>query len=315
MSNRNIAVIGGAHMDRRGRISATTALGASNPGSWFEEPGGGAFNAACALSRLGHKVVLICPRGGDSDGEKVGAAAAAAGIIDQPFVFLDRRTPSYTAILENDGNLVIGLADMELYQLFSPRRLASRAIRDALSTADMVLTDANIAEDTLKALAAKTAGLRIPLCAIAISPAKVIRLVPILSSLACLFMNEAEAAIVAGASTQTAAEWPQLLRAAGLASAVITRGRLGAVAYDASGSVILAPQINEDISDVTGAGDGMAAGFIDAMLAGKKLHAQLECGTALATMTVRSPFATVQDLDRTSLEEEAAHIPLAKNLA
>ena len=46
MTDSTILVMGGAHVDRRGRIAGDTAPGASNPGSWFVEAGGGAFNAA-----------------------------------------------------------------------------------------------------------------------------------------------------------------------------------------------------------------------------------------------------------------------------
>jgi sugar/nucleoside kinase (ribokinase family) len=51
-----ILAIGGAHIDRRARISGDTKPGASNPGRWFEEPGGGVFNAARNLARLGRAV-------------------------------------------------------------------------------------------------------------------------------------------------------------------------------------------------------------------------------------------------------------------
>ncbi len=81
---QKILVLGGAHIDRRGRISGDTAAGASNPGSWFEEPGGGGFNAARNLARLGFDVTMISPRGGDPIGEMVSEAADFAGIDDRP---------------------------------------------------------------------------------------------------------------------------------------------------------------------------------------------------------------------------------------
>ena len=62
MTVRTILVMGGAHVDRRGRIAGETAPGASNPGAWFVEAGGGAFNAARNLARLGHQVRLVSPR-------------------------------------------------------------------------------------------------------------------------------------------------------------------------------------------------------------------------------------------------------------
>lgn len=42
VKSQNIAVFGGAHIDRRGRISGATAPGASNLGAWFEEAGAAA---------------------------------------------------------------------------------------------------------------------------------------------------------------------------------------------------------------------------------------------------------------------------------
>ncbi|RVK98072.1 carbohydrate kinase, partial [Sinorhizobium meliloti] len=152
VKSQNIAVFGGAHIDRRGRISGATAPGASNLGAWFEEAGGGGFNAARNLARLGHRVTMISPRGGDPAGDTVAAGAEAAGVIDRPFTFLDRKTPSYTAILENDGNLVIALADMDLYTLFTPRRLQQRATREILAASELVLMDANLPQETLAAL-------------------------------------------------------------------------------------------------------------------------------------------------------------------
>ena len=183
-----ILVLGGAHIDRRGRIAGETAPGASNPGSWFEEPGGGGFNAARNLARLGFDVTMISPRGGDPIGEMVSEAADFAGINDRPFVFLDRKTPSYTAIIEKDGNLVIALADMELYRFFVPRRLSIRWVRDAFAATDFILFDANLPEETAAAIVARAKALGKPVAAIAISPAKVVRLLPCLGGIDYLFM-------------------------------------------------------------------------------------------------------------------------------
>ena len=79
MTGSKVSIFGGAHIDRRGRICGATAPGASNPGSWFEEAGGGGFNAARNLARLGLEVRMISPRGGDAAGDTVAEAAAAAG--------------------------------------------------------------------------------------------------------------------------------------------------------------------------------------------------------------------------------------------
>jgi pseudouridine kinase len=317
MTVSKLSIFGGAHLDRRGRISGTTAAGASNPGTWFEEAGGGGFNAARNLARLGLEVRMISPRGGDAAGQTVADAAAAAGVIDNPFIFLDRKTPSYTAILENDGNLVIALADMDLYQLFSPRRLLQRAMREVVSSSDLIVTDANLPEETLTSLIERAAQQSKPVAAIAVSPAKVVRLSSSLSGISFLFMNEAEARALTGRedATTEAAEWPALLRAAGLTSGVITRGGLPAIAFRQGQTVSVAPPALDALGDVTGAGDALAAGFLAAFLEGEPLDLCLRSGVAAAGITVRSPLAVSEKMSREVLRDAIRLVPPAEILS
>ncbi|MGR6469150.1 carbohydrate kinase family protein [Rhizobium sp. PAMB 3182] len=312
---KKILVIGGAHIDRRARISTATVPGASNPGRWFTEPGGGGFNAAQNLARLGHAVTLVSPRGGDQAGDMVADAAKRAGIDDRPLTFLDRQTPSYTAILEKDGNLVIGIADMELYALFSPRRLAMRQIRDAIEAADLILTDGNMPAETITALADVAAKRGIPLAAIAISPAKVVRFRSALPRLHLLFMNEAEAEAIAGSRPQEPAGWPDLLRRQGLRGAVVTRGRSDVVAFQDETVALLTPPVLAEIADVTGAGDAFAAGVIAATLDGDRLPQALRTGAAAAVITLQSPLAAAENLGRATLDATLALVPEPRLLA
>ncbi|QRI65208.1 carbohydrate kinase family protein [Shinella sp. PSBB067] len=315
MTGRTILVMGGAHVDRRGRIAGETTPGASNPGAWFVEAGGGAFNAARNLSRLGHRVRLVSPRGGDADGEIVAAAAAAAGIEDTPFVFLDRATPSYTAIIERDGNLVIALADMELYRLFSPRRLQQRAMREAMAAAGLVLADANLPAETLAAMATAAKAAQVPIAGIAISPAKVVRFRESLSALAFLFMNEAEARTLAGTAPENPADWPAALRAAGLSAGVVTRGGRGAVAFDAGGAALVTPPAVPALGDVTGAGDSLASGFLSAWAGGATIGEALRHGVAAAAITVRSPLAAAEEMSQAALADALSLVPEAEILS
>ncbi|MDQ0320506.1 sugar/nucleoside kinase (ribokinase family) [Pararhizobium capsulatum DSM 1112] len=302
MTSHTITVFGGAHIDRRGRIFGATAPGASNPGAWFEEAGGGGFNAARNLARLGLDVRMVSPRGGDTVGETVAAAALAAGVDDRPFIFLDRRTPSYTAIIENDGNLVIALADMELYNLFSPRRLQQKALRDALGESDVILTDANLPAETLSALTFKARDLGKLVTAIAISPAKVVRFAQSLGRLDFLFMNEAEARALTGVDVKGVAEWPVHLKAIGLNGGVITRGGRSVVAFAENEIVAVEPPPLDALGDVTGAGDALAAGFLFGRLQGKSLGESLRTGVAAAGITVASPLAVSENMTADALQ-------------
>ncbi|MGV1768982.1 carbohydrate kinase family protein [Agrobacterium vitis] len=292
----DILVLGGAHIDRRGRIDAETIAGASNPGRWLEEPGGGGFNAARALARLGLNVAMISPRGGDALGQRVAVAAEAAGVDDRPFTFLDRSTPSYTAILEKDGNLVIGLADMELYRLFSPRRLKVRAVREAFEATRLLLVDANLPQETLEAIAAMARELAKPLAGIGISPAKVVRYADCLDRFDMLFLNSAEAAVLAGTKPDAPSDWPDLLRAKGLHGGVVTNGAGPVVAFDPSGDYALTPPPLDALADVTGAGDSLCAGVLSQRVNDSSLPLALRHGVALAGLTLLSDRATDEDL-------------------
>lgn len=314
MTGRTILVMGGAHVDRRGRIAGDTAPGASNPGSWLVEAGGGGFNVARNLARLRHAVRLVSPRGGDPEGELVATAALAAGVEDTPFVFLDRATPSYTAIIERDGDLVIALADMDLYRLFSPRRLEQRAMRAAIAAADLVVTDANLPAETLTRLAQAAKAAHTPVAGIAISPAKVGRFRAALDSLAFLFMNEAEARALTGATPAETAGWPDLLRKSGLAAGVVTRGSREVVAFDRQTTVLLRPPQIAGLCDVTGAGDALASGFLDAWLAGSPPGEALRRGVAAAGIALRSPRAVAENMSGDAIAAALAHVPPAEIL-
>ena len=315
LMSKAILVLGGAHIDRRGRIFGDTNAGASNPGAWLEEPGGGGFNAARNLARLGHAVRMISPRGGDALGDAVAAAAIQAGVDDRPFVFLDRKTPSYTAIMENDGNLVIALADMELYKLFSPRRLTIRAVRDAFEAADLVLCDANLPAETLAVIAQRAAELGKPLAAIAISPAKVVRLKPCIAGIDYLFLNQAEAAALTESHPDDPLEWTRQLRALGLKGGVITRGQQSLIAFGEGLTLTLEPPAVSDIADVTGAGDSLAAGVLSALMAGLDLAEAVRHGSAAAAITIQSPLATAENLSSGLLQATLPLVPAAKILS
>lgn len=310
-----ILAIGGAHIDRRARIFGDTKPGASNPGQWFEEAGGGVFNAARNLSRLGRAVRLIAPRGGDAAGQMVAEAAERAGLDDQPVMFLDRATPSYTAILERDGNLVIALADMALYDAFSARRLKARSLRDSLASTSHVLSDANLPADTLTALAKACDTHGKGLSAIAISPAKVVKFKGVLPNISHLFMNGAEAESISGSRPERAEDWPGLLRAQGLAGGTVTSGSGPTVAFSPEGIALIEPAPLDEIADVTGAGDAFAAGFLHARLKGADLTEALRHGTASAAITLASPHATDENLSEERLKRQLALVPPARFLS
>src|SRR6185369_524873 len=109
--------VGGAHIDRRGQMSGQFVPGASIPGTMAEDVGGGVFNALRNAVQRGIEASLMSVRGADAAGENVARAIGEARIRDLSVVFLDRASPSYTALIDREGEVIAGLADMALYDL------------------------------------------------------------------------------------------------------------------------------------------------------------------------------------------------------
>jgi pseudouridine kinase len=153
----NLLVIGGAHVDRLARLKAPHIPQTSNPVEISESVGGGSFNAARAAKRLNLIITILSARGGDTGGALVEQAIGAASIEDLSSVHLDRATPSYTAILEPDGELVTAIADMGLYETSIARSFRRAPVQKAAGNADAILCDANISAAGISGLFADIA--------------------------------------------------------------------------------------------------------------------------------------------------------------
>ena len=307
MKRPKLLAVGGAHVDRRGQVTGPFAPGASNPGRMREDVGGGAFNALRNAAQRGIDCSLMSVRGADSAGENVARAILQANIRDLSAVFLDRATASYTALIDRDGDVIAGLADMELYEIVFAKQLRRSKARDEIADADAVLCDANLPAAALERLAALARGK--PLFAIAISPAKAVRLAGMLGSISCLFMNGREAAALS-ATPELASpiELARRLRSLGLSSGVITRGSAPVTGFDPDGTFSIMPPNPRSMADATGGGDALAGVTIAAMMHGMPLRAALREGIAAAVLTIASPQA-VTDIPAPALADALALVP------
>jgi sugar/nucleoside kinase (ribokinase family) len=307
MASPKILAIGGAHIDRRGQMTSPFIPGASIPGTMREDVGGGAFNALRNAVQRGARGAIMSMRGGDAAGETVAGAMAKDGILDLSAVFLDRATPSYTALLDSHGDVVAALADMQLYEMAFPKQIRRAKLREEIGTADAILCDANIPAVGLQRLATLTAGKR--LFAIAISPAKAVRLAGILPALACLYMNRREAAALAGVGGDDPVEMViERLRTLGLGRGVITQGSEPVIAFDAFRTLSVLPPKPRTIADVTGAGDALAGAMTAALLNGEPFGEALREGMAAALLAVESAPA-IPALSKDSFAEVLALVP------
>jgi pseudouridine kinase len=286
--SRPVACIGAANLDRKLRSLATLKMGTSNPARQDESYGGVARNIAENLARLGTPVSLTTAIGDDSSGSALLAQAEGAGIDTRGTLRLSNTcSGTYTAVLDDHGEMMLALADMALYDLITPEFLASRQPRRALPA--LTVADLNLPRETLAALLAGAMRDAVPLVMVAVSQPKMARLPQDLRGLRLLILNQGELETRVGAPLRTDADLAAAcatVQAQGAQDLIVTRGSAGAI-FTRGGGIgqLAAPEAQ--IIDITGAGDAFAAAVCWSLFHGSE-DLELACrrGLKLSAMTL-----------------------------
>jgi pseudouridine kinase len=283
-----VVAIGGANMDVKCRIAGRTAMASSNPGTTVSAPGGVARNIAESLARLGLKSMLIGVIGRDSLGAQLLRETAAAGVDVNSVIRAAAPTGNYTAVLDQRGELVVGVAAMAILERLTPRRLAQR--RAVIMGADLVVADSNLPSATLDWLIGFAAARDVRLAIETVSVPKGGRLKPLLARkrpLFALFCNRAELGALTGLNRLHAAV--RALHALGARHVGVGLGRRGMfVSSDGGAQQAPGPARPAPGSVVPGAGDAAVAGTLYGLLRGKSLADAARCGQAAAALTLAS---------------------------
>jgi pseudouridine kinase len=292
-----IACAGAAAIDRHGVLHAPLIRGTSNPGSVLTDCGGVARNVAVNLRNLGCRVLLCSRVGDDGPGREV-----LAQRLDVSLITVSGRcsTATYTAILEPDGELVLGLDDMEIYDEMTPDVLAPALPR--LRAADLWFIDANLPGESI-AFLLRSAG-AIPTAVDAVSIVKSQRLLGLLPEIPYLFSNIAQAAAMTGDSCSEPDEAAAALRRAGSPRGIVSAGARGIAVYDATTIETMAA-LPATPRDVTGAGDALIAGVLYGLGQGLELRTAARLGLAAAAITVECATSTAPHLSAEVLRARA----------
>jgi pseudouridine kinase len=257
---RPVTCIGAANLDRKLRSLAGIALHTSNPASQSESFGGVARNIAENLARLGTAVALLTATGKDSSGAALLAHAQSLGIDTGGTLQVDDlASGTYTAVLDQDGEMVVALADMALYDRLDAAFIDGRQARIAASA--LVVADLNLPLEAVDAVVAQARRVDAPLVLVAVSEPKMARLPRDLSGVRLLIMNRGELAARVGRELGSETELDAAVaevRAQGVRDLIVTRGAEG-VMYTRGGDIVRLYAHGAEVVDVTGAGDAFAA--------------------------------------------------------
>jgi pseudouridine kinase len=258
---RPVVCMGAANLDRKLRALAPLSLHTSNPASQAESFGGVARNIAENLARLGTPVALLTAVGNDSSGAALLAHAESAGIATHGALRLDdAASGTYTAVLDANGDMVVALADMALYDRLTPAFVAAREAQ--MTAASLVVADLNLPLDTVDALLAQARRSAVALVLVAVSEPKMARLPPALAGVRLLILNAGELAARVGRPLEDEAAMEAAMRdvqAQGARDVVVTRGAAGVLLTQPDGTIARLDAPPAEVADVTGAGDAFAA--------------------------------------------------------
>jgi sugar/nucleoside kinase (ribokinase family)/DNA-binding CsgD family transcriptional regulator len=304
--SQQIICIGGANIDRKFHIKDKAQLGTSNPIRSTQSAGGVARNIAENLGRLGMDVTLLTTSGADKDWSFIEESSSLYMNVENVTQFPGMSTGSYTAVLDANGELIIALADMEVYEEITPDLLLKN---DALlSRSKCIVVDLNCPKETIQFLCDFAKNHDIPLVLMPVSSPKMKRLPDDLTGVTWLITNRDESETYFNTEIKNDEDWKNTLQkwlSLGVSNVVITNGKLGAMIGNNEEGIFHAPSIPlEKIVDVTGAGDAFSSAVIYSWLEGKTLLDIAKAGSLNASKTLESPYTVRQDLSAAQLQKD-----------
>lgn len=301
-----IICIGGANLDRKFHVKGSVQLGTSNPASSTFSVGGVGRNIAENLGRLSHDVTLLTTAGKDADWQVIQEAS-------EPFMNLryveqlpDAATGSYTAIMDEQGELALAVANMDVYDLLVPSLL--KQYEPMLMNADCFIIDLNCPKETVAYIQSIALARTIPLVIVPVSSPKINRLPETLQGVTWFICNTDEAETIVGHKIESPAQYEKALQellALGAEHAIITAGAKGVYAAATTFTPRhFAAKAVEKIEDVTGAGDAFVSAVIHGWLTGQDFELCIKAGLTNAQKTLASPYTVRPELSEELLKNE-----------
>ncbi|MFC4711279.1 carbohydrate kinase [Planococcus dechangensis] len=300
-----ILCIGGANVDRKFHLKASSVPGTSNPATVTRSVGGVARNIAENLGRLGHHVRLVTVAGDDPEWRFIEESSAAFMDTALTKTLVHGVTGSYTAVLEPDGEMTLALADMDIYSELTPAYLEPH--RAKLLRAKLLVVDLNCPKETVHYLQSLASSANVPLAVIPVSAPKMDRLGESLIGISWLILNRDEAALRTGQPIRNEVDWEnavKLLLEQGAAAVVVTGGKDGAMAGNGAGVNLFKAIDIQHVEDVTGAGDAFTGGLLHGYLSGYDFTKAVQMGMVNAAKTLGSNRTVRPELNETVLTNE-----------
>lgn len=297
-----VVVVGAACIDVKGRAYQDSIIGTATSGMVSISVGGCARNVAENLARLGLCTALLSAVCEDDFGHLIIRHTERAGVdASHMMVACQQRSSAYIALLGEQGQLLMGIADTSATAILTPQVIDDRA--DLLRRARLVVIDTNVSSETGRRLLSicRPAGVPVVLAPVSYTPTHAYR--HSIGSFYLVTPNAFEAQALTGMEVEDvdqAIVAAKLLIAAGVEVAIITLAQAGVV-YATSYISGHVPAIEVEVIDATGAGDALTAAVVYALLNDIPVDEAVRLGVSAATLTLGSTETVRQDLSLESL--------------
>lgn len=282
----SIVCIGGANTDRKARSNQKVHLYSSNPVETTEVCGGVARNFAENLSRLGYNTSLMTSVGDDKEGNWILRETKSQGVdVSQVWVLQTERTGTYTTLLDVNGEMIVSMADMNIYEKITIAMIEEKWSYIVASQA--VFLDTNISKDCISYLINRCKDEDIPLYIDPISSAKAQKLPYQLEGVELLLLNQEEAEMLADAkinSLEDCQSVSEKIRQRGVHKVIITLHDHGVYYSSPQESGHLSP-FKTEVVDVTGASDAFSSCAIYGLMNEESLLRACQLGLAGSALT------------------------------
>jgi pseudouridine kinase len=201
----------------------------------------------------------------------------------------DCATGTYTAVLDHDGGLVIGVADMAATDSLAPDDVTGESLRGA----SWLVLDGNLRTDTIAHCLALADELHLPVVLDPVGVTKAARLGP-LPGLHTFTPNHDE--LLAWAGSDEVDKAREHAHAQGIDVVWLREGADGSTLHMGDGTSAKLRLPPADVVDVTGAGDAMLAAYVHRLRAGDPVVQAGWFATAAAWLTVQSTTTVRRDL-------------------
>lgn len=299
-----IIAIGGANVDRKFTIEQNVQLGTSNPATVTETVGGVARNIAENLGRLGNRVSLVTVMGDDHDSTFIEQSCNSMINLDLVEKLNEYKTGSYTAVLDGEGELVISMANMEIYDQLLPAIL--KKYEPALQNASCIVIDLNCPLETVEYVRDFAIEQKIPLSVVPVSSPKMKNMPQDLHGVDYFICNRDEAEMFLTMKLETYEHYEKAVKAMlekGAEYVVLTLGEHGVMAGHADKVTHYKAILTKNIVDVTGAGDAFVSAFLHGILNDEELEEAIQLGLTNASKTLQSDKTVRDDLTKENLLE------------